>query len=292
MPIDMYVGGVEHATMHLLYARFFTKALRDIGLLSFDEPFPTIFHQGIITGQDGKKISKRDGAVSPDSYVDQYGSDIFRMYLCFGFSYADGGPWDENGIKAIVRFAFRLSRLIDNFVDFKDKNVKSEYEPDYELEYVRNNTVKQVGNDLGLFRFNSAMARIMEFVNAINTYQKSEMRSWVYEEMFVKDLIILLAPLAPHLSEEMWEYIGCTYSVHNQQFPSFDEAKLTRDTVNIAVQVNGRLREVMHFPSDMKEEEIKKAVLSSDRIKSFVNDCDIKKIIYVEGRIINIVCKS
>jgi len=290
MPVDMYVGGVEHATMHLLYARFFTKALRDMGLLGFDEPFPNLFHQGLITGQDGKKISKRDGAVSPDDYINQYGSDIFRMYLCFGFSYADGGPWDANGIKAIARFVHRLSRLIENFVDFKNENMKPKYEPDCELEYVRNNTVKQVGNDLGLFRFNSAMARIMEFVNAISAYQKSRMRSWAYEEMFIKDLITLLAPLAPHLSEEMWEFIGCDYSVHNQSFPTHDEAKLARDYINIAVQVNGRLRDVISFSSDTREDEMKSAVLACDSIRPFIDGRDITKIIYVEGRLINIVC--
>ena len=290
MPVDMYVGGVEHAAMHLLYARFFTKALRDMGYLNFDEPFPTLFHQGIITGQDGKKISKRDGAVSPDKYINQYGSDLFRMYLCFGFSYADGGPWDENGIKAITRFVFRLSRLVDNFAAFKSEKTESEYKTDRDLEYVRNYTVKQVGSDLGLFRFNAAMARIMEFVNAINAYQKSGIRNWVYEEMFIKDLIILLAPVAPHLSEELWEFIGCSYSVHNQSFPAYDEAKLTRDLIDIAIQVNGRLREVMPLPADMKEEEIKNAALACDKIQSHINGCKIAKIIYIKGRLINIVC--
>jgi len=292
MPVDMYVGGVEHSTMHLLYARFFTKALRDLGYLNFGEPFPALFHQGLITGQDGKKISKRDGAISPDVYIEQYGSDVFRMYLCFGFSYADGGPWDENGIKGIARFVFRISRLVENFVAFKSENVESEYKPDNELEYVQNHTIKQVSNDLGSFKFNSAMARIMEFVNAINTYQKNDVRCGGYEEMFVKDLILLLAPLAPHLSEELWEYIGGPYSVHSQRFPVWDEAKLARDLVNIAVQVNGRLREVMALSAGMSEEELKNVVLACDKIQLHICDCEITKIIYIEGRLINIVCKS
>jgi leucyl-tRNA synthetase len=291
MPVDMYVGGAEHATMHLLYARFFTKALRDMGYLSFGEPFPSLFHQGIISGRDGKKISKREGAVSPDAYIDQYGSDIFRMYLCFGFSYADGGPWDENGIKAVARFVFRLSRLIENFISFKSNKSKSEYKSDSELEYVRNYSVKQVNNDLGSFKFNSAMARIMEFFNAINSYQKNELRNWAYEEFFIKDLIILLAPLAPHLSEELWEFIGCPYSVHSQPFPICDEAKLFRNSINIAVQINGRLREVMSLPAGMNEDEMKNSVLANEKIKSHVNGYEIAKIIYIEGKLINIVCK-
>jgi len=291
MPVDMYVGGVEHATMHLLYARFFTKALRDMGYLNFDEPFPTLFHQGIISGQDGKKISKRDGAISPDVYINQYGSDIFRMYLCFGFSYADGGPWDENGIRAISRFVAKLSRLTENFATLKPEKQETEYNPDPELEYVRNYTVKQVTKDLELFRFNSAMARIMEFVNGISTYQKSSMRNHVYEQTFIKDLIILLAPFAPHLSEELWEYIGCHYSVHSQRFPVCDDTKLMRDIMNIAIQVNGRLRDVMALPTDMNEEDIKKAALAWERIQSYISGCEIVKVIYVKDRLVNIVCE-
>ena len=286
MPVDMYVGGVEHATMHLLYARFFTKVLRDMGYLDFDEPFPTIFHQGVITGQDGKKISKRDGAISPDEYINQHGSDVFRMYLCFGFSYADGGPWDENGIKAISRFVFRLNRVIENF-----GTDNAEYKPDTELEYVHNYTIKQVFNDLGAFRFNSAIARIMEFVNAIESYQKSPARNRAYEEVFIKDLILLIAPLAPHLSEEFWEAMGYTYSVHQQRFPTYDEAKLARDLVNIAVQVNGKLREVMSLPADATEKEIEKAVLECGTIKQYTNGREIIKVIHVKGKLVNIVCR-
>ena len=301
MPVDMYIGGVEHATMHLLYARFFTKALRDIGVVSFDEPFPTLFHQGIITGKDGKKVSKREGAISPDVFVEQYGSDIFRMYLCFGFSYADGGPWEDDGIKSILRFVLRLSRVVEDFVTFKSNNMaiakeKSKRQmPDCwsedELVYVRNYTVKQVGNDLGSFRFNSAMARIMEFVNAISSYQKSENRNWAEEEQFIKDLVILLAPMAPHLTEELWEYMGYGYSIHNQKFPSFDESKLKRERVDIAVQINGRLREVVSLPSDLEEEAVKEAIFSSDKIQSYINGRTIIKTIVVKDRLVNIVCK-
>ena len=289
MPVDMYVGGIEHATMHLLYARFITKALRDMGCLGFNEPFPSIFHQGIITGKDGKKMSKRDGAVSPDVFIEKYGSDIFRMYLGFGFSYIDGGPWDDDGIKAIARFVHRVGRMAESFVAFKLDGNGLGYAADIELEYVRNRTIKQVGGDLELFRFNSAMARIMEFLNAINAYQKSDNRNWKYESACIQDLIKLLAPLAPHLTEELWEYIGCPYSVHSQSFPAYDETKLTRDILNIAVQINGHLKEVIPLPAHMDEDGIKSAILADTKIQSYIDGYVVKKIIYIKGKLVNIV---
>ncbi|KAI4453482.1 leucyl-trna synthetase [Holotrichia oblita] len=290
MPVDKYVGGVEHASMHLLYARFITKALRDMGYLEFDEPFPSLFHQGIITGKDGKKMSKRDGAVSPDVFINKYGSDVFRMYLGFGFSYIDGGPWDDDGIKAIVRFVARISGIIDKFIDLKNNKIDADIKSNEKLEYARHYAIKQIGNDLELFRFNSAIARIMEYCNAIKEYQKSGIRNWEYEEKLIKDLILLLAPLAPHLSEELWEYIGCEYSVHKQSFPNYDEAKLVCDIINIVIQINGRFKEVIPLPRGMSEDEIKSAALSNSKIKSFINGRKINEIIYVKDRLVNIVC--
>ncbi len=290
MPVDKYVGGIEHATMHLLYARFITKALRDMGYLNFGEPFPSLFHQGIITGKDGKKMSKRDGAISPDVFIEQYGSDVFRMYLGFGFSYVDGGPWDDDGIKAIARFVSRVGRLADNFITFEEECTRTEYTANKELEYVRNNTIKQVTSSLEAFSFNTAIARIMEFVNAISDYQKEKNRNSIYEKALIKDLILLLVPFAPHFAEELWEYIGCTYSVHNQCFPVCDESKLIRNTINIAVQVNGNLRDIISISDDMNENEIKQKALSSTKVQISIGENHIKKVIYVNGRIVNIVC--
>jgi leucyl-tRNA synthetase len=291
MPVNKYVGGVEHASMHLLYARFITKVLRDMGFLSFNEPFPSLFHQGIITGRDGKKMSKRGGAVPPDELINEYGADLLRLYLSFGFSYIEGGPWDENGIKAIARFVLRVGRAVENFMCLKTKKDVGSYQADNELEYVRSRTIKQAGADFESFRFNTAIARIMEFLNAIQSHQKTTARSRAYEEPFVKDLITLLAPVAPHLTEELWEYIGCPYSVHDQTFPIYDETKLACEMNNIVVQVNGRLKEVLSLPSNMGEEEIKAAVAANEKIQTFICGCEIKKIIYIEGRLVNIVCR-
>lgn len=291
MPVDKYVGGIEHASMHLLYARFITKVLRDMGYVNFDEPFPSLFHQGIIFGEDGKKMSKRDGAISPDAYIEQYGSDVFRMYLGFGFSYVDGGKWDDDGIKAIARFAKRVSNIVESFKTFKSKDINPIYVND-DLEYVLHHTIKQVAGDYESFRFNSAIARIMEYVNAISDYQKSKERNWVYEEMFIKNLLVLLAPLAPHLTEEAWEYIGCPYSIHNQRFPVYDEAKLIRKTIDIAVQVNGHFRDVITVSRDMDEDGIKSAALISDKVQLSIGEKKIVKVIYVKDKIMNIICKG
>jgi leucyl-tRNA synthetase len=290
MPVDKYVGGIEHAAMHLLYARFITKALRDMGYLDFGEPFPSLFHQGIITGKDGKKMSKRDGAVSPDVLIDQYGSDVFRMYLGFGFSYMDGGPWDDDGIKSIVRFVSRIGRVLECFNTLSEKETTDCTSINPDLEYIRHFTIKQVISDVEAFCFNTAIARIMEYVNAIQKYQAQSDRSAKYEKALIEDLTLLLAPLAPHLAEEMWQYIGNDYSVHNRLLPVCDEDKLIRNTVKIAVQINGTLRDVIEVESSSDDEIIKAKAVSSDKVKMYVSDKEIKKIIYVKNKLINIVC--
>lgn len=290
MPVDKYIGGIEHASMHLLYARFITRVLRDMGYLSFDEPFPSLVHQGIILGNDGKRMSKRNGAVSPDVYIDQYGSDVFRMYLGFGFSYLDGGPWDDNGIKAIAHFVSRVSRIVQNFLDRDETNDCANFKTDDNLESIRNNTIRQVTENINRFSFNTAIARIMEFVNALTKYQTERTLRKSFEEALIRDLILLLAPLAPHYTEELWEAMGYAYSVHNQLYPVCDETKLEKSLVQIAVSVNGTLRDVLFVPSTAEEDFLKSQALSSDKIKAAIGEKTIKKIIYVKGRIINIVC--
>jgi leucyl-tRNA synthetase len=304
MPVDKYVGGIEHAATHLLYARFITKALRDMGYLSFGEPFPSLFHQGIITGKDGKKMSKRDGAVSPDVLIDQYGADVFRLYLGFGFFHVDGGPWDDVGINAIVRFVARIGKVLERYaalaalaVVAASREVYKSLSPEAiirnaDLEYVRHFTIKHVTDSLECFSFNTAIARIMEYLNAIQKYQTQTQsgRSVEYEKALLEDLILLLAPLAPHLAEEMWEYIGNDYSVHNCLIPVCDEAKLARNFVEIAVQVNGTLRDVIEVDSNADEEAVKAVAAASDKVKTHIEGKEIKKIIYVEKKLVNIVC--
>ncbi|WHE06863.1 leucine--tRNA ligase [Thermoanaerobacterium thermosaccharolyticum] len=294
LPVDKYIGGAEHACMHLLYARFVTKALRDLGYLDFDEPFKSLIHQGIILGPDGNKMSKsRGNTISPDEYINEYGSDVFRMYLMFGFAFTEGGPWNDDGIKAMSRFIQRIERLIDKFIEDKDKSGKDEISKDEkELNYVRNYTIKSVTDDAEKFQFNTAIARIMELVNALYKYDgEVENKNMKLYEETIADLIRVLAPFAPHFSEEMWERMGYSYSVFNQKWPEYDEKALVKDTVEIAIQVNGKVRGRLEISSDATEKEIQDSALSCDNIRQFIDGKEIKKVIVVKNRLVNIVVK-
>ncbi|ADL69830.1 leucine--tRNA ligase [Thermoanaerobacterium thermosaccharolyticum] len=294
LPVDKYIGGAEHACMHLLYARFVTKALRDLGYLDFDEPFKSLIHQGIILGPDGNKMSKsRGNTISPDEYINEYGSDVFRMYLMFGFAFTEGGPWNDDGIKAMSRFISRIERLIDKFTEDKGKSGKNEISKDEkELNYVRNYTIKSVTDDAEKFQFNTAIARIMELVNALYKYDgEVENKNMKLYEETIADLIRVLAPFAPHFSEEMWERMGYSYSVFNQKWPEYDDKALVKDTIEIAIQVNGKVRGRLEIPSGATEKEIQDKALVVESIKQFIEGKEIKKVVVVKNRLVNIVVK-
>ncbi|MGF7429998.1 leucine--tRNA ligase [Thermoanaerobacterium thermosaccharolyticum] len=294
LPVDKYIGGAEHACMHLLYARFVTKALRDLGYLDFDEPFKSLIHQGIILGPDGNKMSKsRGNTISPDEYINEYGSDVFRMYLMFGFAFTEGGPWNDDGIKAMSRFISRIERLVDKFIQEKDKQGKDAFDnEEKELNYVRNYTIKSVTDDAEKFQFNTAIARIMELVNALYKYDgEVENKNMKLYEETIADLIRVLAPFAPHFSEEMWERMGYSYSVFNQKWPEYDEKALVKDTIEIAIQVNGKVRGRLEIPSGATEKEIQDKALVVESIKQFIEGKEIKKVVVVKNRLVNIVVK-
>jgi leucyl-tRNA synthetase len=293
LPVDKYVGGAEHAAMHLLYARFFTKALRDMGYLDFDEPFLSLVHQGVILGPDGQKMSKsRGNTVSPDEYIEKYGSDVFRMYLAFGFSYVEGGPWSDDGIKAIDRFVNRIERLITKFASEKGSAGSDQFGSDEkELNYVRHFAIKSATDDIEVFQFNTAIARIMELVNALYKYDALENRNIKLMEDTIKDAILLLSPFAPHFAEEMWELLGGDYSVFNQPWPAYDEKALVRDEVEMAVQINGQVKYRINVPSDADNQQIEKAALNDERAAGYIGGRNIVKVIVVKGRLVNIVVK-
>ncbi|AEF18022.1 leucyl-tRNA synthetase [Thermoanaerobacterium xylanolyticum LX-11] len=294
LPVDKYIGGAEHACMHLLYARFVTKALRDLGYLDFDEPFKSLIHQGIILGPDGNKMSKsRGNTISPDEYINEYGSDVFRMYLMFGFAFTEGGPWNDDGIKAMSRFIQRIERLVDKFIEEKGKAGKDEISKDEkELNYVRNYAIKSVTEDAEKFQFNTAIARIMELVNALYKYDAEiEIKNTKLYEETIADLVRLLAPFAPHFAEEMWERLGYSYSVFNQKWPEYDEKALVKDVVEIAIQVNGKVRGRLEVSPDASEKEIQDAAISAESIKQYIDGKEIVKVVVVKGRLVNIVVK-
>ena len=293
LPVDKYVGGAEHAAMHLLYARFITKALRDMGYLNFDEPFLSLVHQGTILGADGQKMSKsRGNTVLPDEYIQRYGSDVFRMYLAFGFSYVEGGPWNEDGIKAIDRFIGRVERLVEKFD--AEKNAPSTDnigENEKELQFVRHSTIKSVTQDTDQFQFNTAVARIMELVNAIYKYDALENKNRSILEATIKDLIKLISPFAPHFAEEMWEMLGHSSFIFNEKWPEYDEKAIVRDEVEIAVLFNGQIRYKINVPTSADNKAIEEIVLGDERSKPYIEGKNIVKVIVVKGRLINIVVK-
>jgi leucyl-tRNA synthetase len=284
LPVDKYIGGAEHACMHLLYARFFTKAFHDMGYLGFDEPFQSLVHQGTILGPDGEKMSKsRGNVISPDAFVSKYGSDTLRMYLGFGFNYIEGGPWNDNGIKSVFKFLERVERLLIRIKNMPGGAGKA----DADLAYALNYAVKHISADIPAFSFNTAIARLMELVNSIYKYVDSGNCDGAYLKHVAKQLVLLLAPFAPHFAEEMWEVIGEAYSVFNQPFPVCDESALERSTVNMALQINGKVKTNFNLPAGATKEETENFVLQ--KFDQLLAGRAPKKIIVVPGRIVNIV---
>ena len=292
LPVDKYVGGAEHAAMHLLYARFFTKALRDMGYLNFDEPFLSLVHQGTILGPDGNRMSKsRGNTISPDDYINEYGSDIFRMYLGFGFAYTEGGPWSDDGIKAIARFVGRVERLVETAASL-DKTVESEYgSEEKELDFVRNTAIRGVTEDAERFQFNTSIARMMELVNALYKYESSGHRNHRFFTDTVMDVLKLMAPFAPHLAEELWEKMGGPYSIFDQKWPQWDEKALVRDEVEIVVQLNGKIKEKIMVPSGLDKTQTEEAAMKDEKVIRLLEGKTVVKVIAVPGRLVNIVVK-
>ncbi|MPQ43469.1 leucine--tRNA ligase [Clostridium tarantellae] len=295
LPVDKYVGGPEHACMHLLYARFITKALRDMGYLNFSEPFTSLTHQGLILGPDGLKMSKSKGnTIAPDDYIKEYGSDVFRMYLMFGFGYTEGGAWSDDGIKSVHRFVERIERVLDSAIEAiknGENNKTTIDKAEKELNFWRHNTIKSVTVDTDKLQFNTAIARMMEFINALSKYIQEPTKNLSFLKEVVDDYIKLLAPFAPHFSEEQWNLLGNEFSVFNEAWPKFDEKSLVKDEVEIAIQVNGKIKNKIMVASDLNEEGIKATSLEDEKIKAAIGDKIIVKVIVIKGRLVNIVVK-
>ncbi|MDP4147339.1 MAG: class I tRNA ligase family protein, partial [Bacillota bacterium] len=295
LPVDKYVGGPEHACMHLLYARFISKALRDMGYLNFDEPFLSLRHQGLILGPDGQKMSKSKGnTISPDDYISEYGADVFRMYLMFGFDYAEGGAWSDEGIKAVARFVDRVERTLGTAAEEinSGKYTKTSLDKaEKELNYVRHFAIRGVTEDSDKFQFNTCIARMMEFTNALSKYLGEADKNAAFLKETILDFIKLIAPFAPHFAEEQWEAFGMGYSVFNEAWPEFDAKALVKDEVEIAIQINGKIKARINIPSDLSDDQIKEAALNDDNIKAAAEGKTIVKVIVIKGRLVNIVVK-
>jgi len=289
LPVDQYVGGSEHAVMHLLYARFVTKVLNDLGHIEFDEPFSRLVHQGTIT-KDGSKMSKSKGnVVNPDAFIERYGADTYRVYLMFMGSYQDGGDWSDEGIVGIDRFLNRIWRLVGKYIEMN----KSLGDPAPPADVVRtmHATIQQTGHDLDRFHFNTAISRIMEYVNALYLYigdRESGDLSGEFLRQAIPNLVLLLAPFTPHLSEELWSILGNGESIFLQPWPSYDESHLTAEEITIVLQVNGKVRSKLKVPADLSDQEIEKLALEDDKIKSYTQG-GIKRVVVVSGKLVNVV---
>jgi len=291
LPVDKYVGGAEHACMHLLYARFITKALRDMGYLNFDEPFKSLVHQGVILGPDGMRMSKSKGnIIAPDPYVQEHGSDVLRLYLMFGFSYTEGGPWNDDGIKAITKFLDRIERLAEKVIALPNKKNQPINKNEKELLYATNYAIKSVDRDMENFSFNTAVARLMELLNALTKYDAldQEKNTKVFKECF-KTLMLLLAPCAPHFSEEIWEMLGGKYSIFYEDFPECDESALVLDEIEVAVQINSKMRTKLMVPNGVTEEQARELIFADEKLSTELNGKQIKKLIIIPSRLINII---
>ncbi|MFC1804855.1 leucine--tRNA ligase [Candidatus Omnitrophota bacterium] len=271
MPVDQYIGGIEHAILHLLYARFFTKFFKDLGEIGFVEPFSRLLTQGMVL-KDGEVMSKsRGNIVDPDSILKKYGADTLRLFILFAAPPQTELDWDDRGIEGAFRFLNRVWRIKDN--------LKEETQP--QLAKAMHKTVKKVSEDIASFKFNTAIACLMEFVNTI--YQLG-----ADKEVFSK-LIILLAPFVPHFSEELWQSIGNKESILKAGWPEYDAAALVEDTVTIAVQVNGKLRSRIDVPTGISEDKLKELVSADERLQPWIQGKPVKKFIYVPNKLLNLV---
>ena len=294
MPVDQYIGGIEHAILHLLYSRFFTKALRDIGLLDISEPFTRLLTQGMVI-KDGAKMSKSKGnVVDPEMIIKKYGADTLRGFILFAAPPEVDLEWKQEGLEGVNRFLKRVWRLIlENGAKWKEKleEIYKEREDDKdnenELKVMVNKTIEKVTQDIEQrFRFNTALASLMEFVNYLYAYP--DKRSSVFKES-LQVLILLLYPFTPHIAQELADRMGCKKELFSCEWPTFKRSLLRSDKITLVVQVNGRLRDRLTIFSNQKKEDIEKEVLKRDKVKRYTQGKKIKKIIHVPGKLINIV---
>ena len=279
LPVDLYIGGQEHAVLHLLYARFWHKFLYDIGVVSCKEPFKKLFHQGMILGENGEKMSKsRGNVINPDQIVNDYGADSLRLYEMFMGPLEASLPWSNKGLEGARRFIERVYRLFDEeqFVSkYSDVN-------NGKLDYIYNFTVKKVTEDFENLQFNTAISQMMIFINEV--YKQDQIYK-PYLENFVK----MFACICPFIGEEIYHKLGHEETITYATWPTFDESKLKLETIKIAVQVNGKLRDTIEIDIDSDEESVKEMAQNSENVKRFTDGKTIKKIIYVKNKIVNIV---
>lgn len=298
-PVDQYIGGIEHAILHLLYSRFFVKVLRDAGLVDYDEPFSNLLTQGMVI-KDGAKMSKSLGnVVSPEEILSKYGADTARLFILFAAPPERELEWSDQGVEGSFRFLNRIWRIVQAFEAVLAQKV-TEYdhinlnEADKDLRRVLHSSIKKVTNDIETrFNFNTAISTMMELVNALYAYKeaaKEPNAGLIYEA--ISDLIKMMSPFVPHITEELWRgAIDANSSVHEQSWPECDEEALKVDNVEIVLQVNGKVRGRLTVPAEATKEELEKIAMADANVQAHIGDATIRKVICVPGRLVNIVAK-
>ena len=298
-PVDQYIGGIEHAILHLLYSRFFVKVLRDAGLVDYDEPFSNLLTQGMVI-KDGAKMSKSLGnVVSPEEILSKYGADTARLFILFAAPPERELEWSDQGVEGSFRFLNRIWRIVQAFEAVLAQKV-TEYdysnlsEADRDLRRVLHSSIKKVTNDIETrFNFNTAISTMMELVNALYAYKeaaKEPNSGLIYEA--ISDLIKMMSPFVPHITEELWRgAIDANSSVHEQSWPECDEEALKVDNVEIVLQVNGKVRGRLTVPAEATKEELEKIAMADANVQAYIGDATVRKVICVPGRLVNIVAK-
>lgn len=298
MNVDQYIGGVEHAILHLMYARFFTKVLYDIGLVSMEEPFQNLLTQGMVL-KDGSKMSKSLGnVVSPEEIIGKYGADTARLFILFAAPPGRDLEWSDQGVEGCYRFLNRVWRLVYSYYHHLPTSVENltiNSKEDKELNRMVNVAIKRVTEDIGeRFNLNTAISAVMELVNSVYHYKDNvdfTKQNLGLVRKSIETIILLLAPFAPHITEELWLIIGGKGSVHSQKWPSYDKAALVQDEIEIVIQVNGKVRDKINVAADIGQEDLKKEALANEKVVKQIEGKEIKKVIVVPKKLVNIVAK-
>jgi leucyl-tRNA synthetase len=288
MPVDLYVGGTEHAVLHLLYARFWTRALADIGLLPFQEPFSKLMSQGQLLGDDGARMSKsRGNVITPDEIVAEYGADALRIYAIFIAPFEQDAAWNPEGIVGVRRFLNRVWALYTQ-TDFSEG-----FDPmdDKDLVRLTHITIRRITERIGSFRFNTMVSALMEFANALSErYRQASWRSVAFQDAL--DIFMrLLAPAAPYLAEELWARSGGAGSIHDQAWPDWDPQLAAEQVAEIPVQVDGKVRDLIRMPVDEDREYALAAALKSPKVRQYLNGLEPERVFFVPGRVLNLLVK-
>ena len=283
MPVDLYIGGAEHAVLHLLYSRFWHKLLYDLGYVSTPEPFTKLINQGMILGEDGQKMSKsRGNVVNPDNVIADYGADSMRLYEMFMGPLEAVKPWSIQGVEGVHRFLNKLWRaVIDENSDKLNTSIK-DVDADEETQKILHQTIKKVTLDIENFRFNTAISQMMIFVNHLSRLEAKPKKT-------IEAFVLIAAPFAPHIAEELWQRLGNKNTLAYEKWPKYDENLAKEKEIELAVQVLGKIKDKITVSIDADEEEIKQKALACPKVASAIEGKQIKKVIVIKSRLVNIV---